>query len=641
MQQRSVVVVAALLAAVVSAHRGPRWWLANDAAAGDVPTDTVAAAARLQSAERGRHFASASPPPPAPAARRQLGLYVTDFGAVGDGTSDDTAAIQAAINEAMHRRRCVLFPAGTYTVNATLQAAVGMGALCLRGEGKLLSIIRVANTAASAEAPLPTLLNISYDAASYHESTRLEISDVTFGGSRVVTDVVLAKLLTRSTFERVFFDGGLRSGLWLNGWIVVVNQCNFGGSGASADRSGAGLVLAGNNMVVTASAFEGNIGAGIDVTWGNQVSITDNVIEGNDGPGLLVHKCRGCALERNYFEENCVPGPCSVQLAADLNVSMVVDIVVSWFRVGAGVMVNQGLVIGESTFAPHTRQPASPSYPITAIAMHGTEGAIVRGNAASSPQMSLLWAHATAVNAGLRLEGNNECENAAWPLCVVVATDGVAATSTTAPAAAAAMTTWADAGLRRSGALGEAPRPLAPPHHVPLAPLSQWQAGADTVVTASTNWSWFGATPLMIVASRSSSHAATLNTATPVPAPLRPGLCGIAMYCAATVAWAAGGAAGVSAANVTVTIDLVGGGGAAVARSRMVHAPTDDSFVGLTTVAAVANAPPCNSGHAAAAGSRVTAVAMGVAVAPGAPPLLVERVACAPVGAPMSELPRS
>ncbi len=42
------------------------------------------------------------------------------YGAKGDGVTDDTAALQLAINEHTGRHRVIYFPAGTYLVSATL-----------------------------------------------------------------------------------------------------------------------------------------------------------------------------------------------------------------------------------------------------------------------------------------------------------------------------------------------------------------------------------------------------------------------------------------------------------------------------------------------------------------------------------------
>src|SRR5690242_12359425 len=42
------------------------------------------------------------------------------FGAVGDGTTDDTAAVQAAINAAIVSGGTVYFPSATYRINSQL-----------------------------------------------------------------------------------------------------------------------------------------------------------------------------------------------------------------------------------------------------------------------------------------------------------------------------------------------------------------------------------------------------------------------------------------------------------------------------------------------------------------------------------------
>lgn len=62
-------------------------------------------------------------------------VSVKDFGAVGDGVTDDTAAIQTALNYAENGGKVVLFPAGVYIVSSALTVTNDSdGGITLEGE---------------------------------------------------------------------------------------------------------------------------------------------------------------------------------------------------------------------------------------------------------------------------------------------------------------------------------------------------------------------------------------------------------------------------------------------------------------------------------------------------------------------------
>jgi hypothetical protein len=69
---------------------------------------------------------------------------VKDFGAVGDGVADDTAAFQAAINA----HKCIYIPIGTYKITATLRQSTNGGALRILGEHRKFSILKASGLAA-------------------------------------------------------------------------------------------------------------------------------------------------------------------------------------------------------------------------------------------------------------------------------------------------------------------------------------------------------------------------------------------------------------------------------------------------------------------------------------------------------------
>ncbi len=68
---------------------------------------------------------------PAPSRAEMDVISVVEYGATGNGTTDDSVAIQNAINDAATFRKSVFLPGGTYRINST----INLGGGTLTGEG--------------------------------------------------------------------------------------------------------------------------------------------------------------------------------------------------------------------------------------------------------------------------------------------------------------------------------------------------------------------------------------------------------------------------------------------------------------------------------------------------------------------------
>jgi hypothetical protein len=142
---------------------------------------------------------------------------VRDFGAVGDGVTDDTAAINRALFQLYCRdnntlvRRSLYFPAGTYRVTDTIiiptyAKLVGEGADCsiisLQPDDSILPDF----VARFGDSLQQTGVNIG--AAGAEAPRNIEISSMTFR-STVDTDVFMVEDATQCWFSSVNFQGSV------------------------------------------------------------------------------------------------------------------------------------------------------------------------------------------------------------------------------------------------------------------------------------------------------------------------------------------------------------------------------------------------------------------------------------------------
>lgn len=113
----------------------------------------------------------------------RLVVSVRDYGAIGDGSTDDTTAVQAAINRAVTRGGGIVwFPAGTYLISNVLTITPSDTTLSvsLRGVGKHTSVIKSNSATARAIAVTIchglTIEDIGFDHASSSSAACIELA---------------------------------------------------------------------------------------------------------------------------------------------------------------------------------------------------------------------------------------------------------------------------------------------------------------------------------------------------------------------------------------------------------------------------------------------------------------------------------
>ena len=286
-------------------------------------------------------------------------LSVLDFGALGDGDgngggTDNTKALQDAIDAAQAQGRSLFVPAGRFMVNSTLvvgcsEAAAtcpgcpaprgcGAGAkrlhpLHLFGEGQFSSVIATVQPlhAVIEFAAAPSVQANAGGTDNHH------ITDMTVDGGGLNACVndppcgqanfsIYAASITRSTFARLNLVNAKVACLSLAyGWINRVTDSLF------AQCMGVGLHLTNecNNADVQNNNYYGN-GLPIVIQQAAQILIQGNVIEGNQGPAIVATDVEGLTISSNYFEaNNRDPKLNTWELSAGRNVTVNADIVLN------------------------------------------------------------------------------------------------------------------------------------------------------------------------------------------------------------------------------------------------------------------------------------------------------------------------
>lgn len=184
----------------------------------------------------------------------------TDYGAVGDGTTDDSAAIASAITAcAAAGGGVVFFPAGTYRLAAPIGSGAGTITLLGAGYGSVI------------KNDMPATGSVAFGGSGRVESLRFECAQA---NASTLISCTSGELVVRNCW---FNDGGLHTGTSIGSTapaLLTVQGCAFtlAAAGRAVDSTAGGAsraVFLGNRVTASLSTYVGTI-----LALGNVAGIT-------------------------------------------------------------------------------------------------------------------------------------------------------------------------------------------------------------------------------------------------------------------------------------------------------------------------------------------------------------------------------
>lgn len=237
--------------------------------------------------------------------RKKLDSYainVKDFGAKGDGETDDTLAIQAAINYFLEHGGTLFFPAGEYLITSPLECYRNGKYFTIKGEGRRASFIK-------AGAEMPYMIRLWDD--DIYTATLME--DIGFLMEEYADIGIDAFKSVYSTFNRISIWTKKENSVCikLSSWCNrLQNSLLYGNYDYDGNAFGivpaVGILIASNlstnNLIIEDNVF-GQLGTAIMINdFGNDIHILKNCF---DVIGKILVAPRGlknCTFRYNYCE---------------------------------------------------------------------------------------------------------------------------------------------------------------------------------------------------------------------------------------------------------------------------------------------------------------------------------------------------
>jgi hypothetical protein len=263
------------------------------------------------------------------ARKSTLPLNALEYGATGDGSTDDTAALQAWLDAAVSTRRAAYLPRGRYKITASLtvsltDATKWQGGVRIYGDGSGFaadgtysgSVLEPTNAVTDAALVVTGVANT--DNSNKGMVDGLTVQDLGIRGVSGGTNGhgIRVKYLTNATFRNLkiaYCQSGIKIERQANGAtygyansIQIENLHAVVNRGYGIEAADAGAIC---GMTVRASNFGTNTLGGIKIASA-PATLQGNIYTGNVGPALLIvaptgaSQATGPTMVGEHFETN-------------------------------------------------------------------------------------------------------------------------------------------------------------------------------------------------------------------------------------------------------------------------------------------------------------------------------------------------
>ena len=220
-------------------------------------------------------------------------VSVKDFGAVGDGVTDDTAAIQAAYNALSTSLGTVYFPIGKYKVTSQINIPSGINTT---GEGYSSQILNnVPNTGINYNAG-PACLSFAGEGS---------ISDIRVTGTTNTAHGIAIINGHYWKIERVVSEYNGGHGFWFQGsWDGICIRTNAAYNNYDGYYAGTNVNGGCNALCLLNIESQWNNNAGIELIGLNNASIIASAIEQNYQQGIILSAAHNVSIISPFMEAN-------------------------------------------------------------------------------------------------------------------------------------------------------------------------------------------------------------------------------------------------------------------------------------------------------------------------------------------------